>query len=70
MFYQESTKLNFRNNYTIAESQSLDVTDNMLPTDCLFVIVSSEDEMQLTLTDRSIEIISSLIQVNKNYVYD
>ena len=70
MFYQESTKLNFRNNYTIAESQSLDVTDNMLPTDCLFVIVSSEDEMQLTLTDRSIEIISSLTQVNKNYVYD
>ena len=70
MFYQESTKLNFRNNYTIAESQSLDETDNMLPTDCLFVIVSSEDEMQLTLTDRSIEIISSLTQVNKNYVYD
>ena len=71
MFYQESKKLNFKNNYLSAESQSLDETDNIVPpTDCLFLIVSSEDEMQLTLTNRSIEIISSLIQVKKIiYVY-
>ena len=68
MFYQESKRLNFKNNYTSAETQSLDETDNMLPTDCLFLILNSEDEMKLTLTDRSIEIISSLIQVSKVYL--